>query len=237
MRTGLFITGILMVSLGTFCFAAESVEEKIKKGLESIIPDVEITSIKNTPVNDLYEVLLGPDVIYVTGNGRFVMKGDLLDLQNRRNLSEEQRSAARTALFTNLPINEVIEFAPEKTEHIVYVFTDVDCSYCRRLHRDVPVLNQHGIAIRYLAYPRAGIGSHSFDVMQAVWCADDPKQALTKAKNGEQIQPKQCSNPVEKQYQLGQKLGIRGTPAIYLEDGEEIPGYMPPDELLRIVRK
>ncbi len=98
-----------------------------------------------------------------------------------------------------MPAREIIEFAPGKTDHIIYVFTDIDCSYCRRLHRDVPELNKNGVAIKYLAYPRAGIGSRAFKDMEAVWCAEDKKQALTDAKNGEAVISNECENPVEKQ--------------------------------------
>ncbi|MBI4005386.1 MAG: DsbC family protein [Gammaproteobacteria bacterium] len=215
----------------------KAVEENITHALQRIIPDVEITGIRATPIENLYEVMLGPDVIYISGDGRFVFRGDLLDLQEKRNLSEDQRSLVRKEVFSKLPAKEYIEFAPEKTKHIIYVFTDVDCSFCRRLHKDVPVLNENGVAVRYLAFPRGGVGTHAFNVMQAVWCSADRNQALTDAKNGIPIKANQCTNPVEKHFLLGQKFGIRGTPAIYLEDGQELPGYTPPDELLRLVGK
>ena len=217
--------------------ADEKVEANIRQSLATILPNVEITRISKSPVGDLYEVMVGTNVIYMTGDGRYVLKGDLLDMEERTNLSETQRSAARTALFKSIPKNEIIEFAPEKTKSAIFVFTDIDCAYCRRLHRDVPELNENGVSVRYLAYPRAGIGSRAFNDMVSVWCADDRKKALTDAKNGEQIIAKQCENPVEAQYKLGKSIGLRGTPAIFLEDGEEIPGYMPPSDLLKYIYK
>ena len=220
---------------GVNIFADEKVEENIRQSLATILPSVEITRISKSPVSNLYEVIVGTNVIYMTGDGRYVLKGDLLDMEQRTNLSEAQRSAARTALFNSIPQNEIIEFAPKKSKSAIYVFTDIDCSYCRRLHRDVPELNENGISVRYLAYPRAGIGSQAFHDMESVWCADDRKKALTDAKNGEQIIVKQCANPVEAQYKLGKSIGLRGTPAIFLENGEEIPGYMPPSDLLKYV--
>jgi len=228
---------LISLSYSLSLYADEDVERNIKQSLANILPNVEITRISKTPIDNLYEVLVETNVIYITGDGRYVLKGDLLDMQKRLNLSEEQRSAARTELFNTLSADEIIEFAPNKTDHVIYVFTDIDCAYCRRLHRDVPFLNENGVSIRYLAYPRAGIGSRAFNDMESVWCADDRKQALTDAKNGEQVIPKKCDNPVEAQYKLGKELGIRGTPAIFLEDGEELPGYMPPAELLKYVNK
>ena len=228
---------LISLSYSLSLYADEDVARNIKQSLANILPNVEITRISKTPIDNLYEVLVETNVIYITGDGRYVLKGDLLDMQKRLNLSEEQRSAARTELFNTLSADEIIEFAPNKTDHVIYVFTDIDCAYCRRLHRDVPFLNENGVSIRYLAYPRAGIGSRAFNDMESVWCADDRKQALTNAKNGEQVIPKKCDNPVEAQYKLGKELGIRGTPAIFLEDGEELPGYMPPAELLKYVNK
>ncbi len=218
-------------------YAEQAPEEVIARALEAFWPEVEITRISPTPIANLYEVMIGPDVIYMSGDGRFVLRGDLLDLRERRNLSEDQREEVRKAILEKLPAKDYIEFAPAKTEHIVYVFTDVDCSFCRRLHRDVPELNARGIAVRYLAFPRGGAGTRTYDVMQSVWCSSDRRQALTDAKNGKAVKPSQCASPVASHLQLGQKFGVRGTPAIYLENGQELPGYTPPDELLSIVGK
>lgn len=212
-------------------------EKNIKATLAGLIPDEPVTRIRTTPFDNLYEVLMGPNVIYMSGDGRYILKGDLLDMQTRTNLSENERAMARESIFHNLTREEYIEFSPQNPQHILYVFTDVNCSYCRRFHKDMPVLNEHGIGVRYLAYPRAGIGSRTAAMMQSVWCAADRKQALTDAKNGKNISVKQCKNPIEKDYLLGQKIGVRGTPAIYTENGEELSGYMPPDELISIVSK
>jgi Protein-disulfide isomerase len=212
-------------------------KENISRSLQMILPDETITGIKTLPIGNLYEVVLGPNVIYMSGDGRYVFRGDLLDMQDRQNLSEQVRAAARKEVFAALTQEAYIEFSPDRPENIIYVFTDVDCSYCRRLHRDVPVLNQNGLGIRYLAYPRGGIGSRTFRMMEAIWCADDRRQALTDAKNGKQVSSKKCQSPVAYEYELGQKMGVRGTPGIYTEDGEELAGYVPPEELLILIRK
>lgn len=213
-------------------------KDKITRTLQIILPPGEtITGINLTPIAGLYEIALGPSVIYMSGDGRYLFRGDLMDMQERLNISEQVRSVARKKIFDNLQSSDYIEFSPAKPEHVIYVFTDVECSYCRRLHRDVPVLNENGIGVRYLAYPRGGTGSRAYATMQAVWCADDRKQALTDAKNGVQFIAKKCKNPVEDEYLLGQKIGVRGTPGIYTENGDELPGYAPPDELIKTVRK
>ncbi len=215
--------------------AAEQVEERLAKSLQQVFPDLDISSVNPTPIDNIYEVMIGPDVIYMTGDARYVLKGDLIDMQERRNLSEDVRSQSRVDLLKNIPKSDYIEFAPKNSKDTIYVFTDIDCSYCRKLHRDVPELNENAITVRYLAYPRAGIGSASFKKMENVWCADNPPQALTDAKNGRPAKASDCKNPVEKEYLLGKVMGVRGTPAIFLESGRALPGYMTPDELLSVL--
>ncbi len=232
------VTVLLYMTLFLSAFnsvAAEQVEERLAKSLQQVFPDIDITSVHSTPIDNIYEVMVGPDVLYITGDARYVLKGDLIDMQEKRNLSEDVRSQARVDLLKNIPESEYIEFASKNSKDTIYVFTDVDCSYCRKLHRDVPELNENAITVRYLAYPRAGIGSASFKKMENVWCAEDPPQALTDAKNGRPAKASDCKNPVEKEYLLGKKMGVRGTPAIFLESGRALPGYMTPDELLSVL--
>lgn len=237
MKIARYITTLILLAVAGHTPAADDLaaaRANILKTLESTLSNETVTDIKPSPVAGLYEVALGPSVIYMSGDGRYVFRGDLLDMQQRLNLSDLVRSAARKRIFANLTKDEYIEFSPGQVEYIFYVFTDVDCSYCRRLHRDVPVLNDHGIGIRYLAFPRGGEKSRTYDTMQAIWCADDRRQALTDAKNGVQFASKKCKNPVADEYLLGQKIGVRGTPGIFTEDGDELPGYLPPDELIKL---
>ncbi len=209
----------------------------LRKALSDAFPDAEITRIEPAPVPGLYEVLLGTEVLYVSEDGRYILQGDLVDLGKRINLSEEQRAAARMKILQSIPVTETIDFVPAATEHTVYVFTDITCGYCRRFHQDVMELNSRGVAVRYLAYPRAGIDSEPFKDMESIWCTADRNTAITLAKQGNEVAPAQCDNPVKRQYELGQALGVRGTPAIYLESGHEMPGYIPPDTLLQALNE
>lgn len=229
---------IALVSLVFNTVAAEQeeqVENRLIKSLQQIFPDIDITQVNSTPIENIYEVMIGADVFYMTGDGRFILKGDLIDMKERRNLSEDLRAQSRVDLLKNIPESDYIEFASKNSKDTIYVFTDVDCGYCRKLHRDVPELNENAITVRYLAYPRAGIGSSTFQQMANVWCAEDRPQALTDAKNGKPAKASNCKNPVEKEYLLGKQMGVRGTPAIFLESGRALPGYMPPDELLGVL--
>ena len=212
-------------------------DSQLRKAITDVFPDVEITRIKPAPIPGLYEVMLGTDMIYLSEDGRYILQGDLIDLGKRINLSEQERAAARKQVLEGIPASETIDFVPDSARHTVYVFTDITCGYCRRFHRDMTELNGKGVAVRYLAFPRAGVDSESFRDMESVWCASDPNAAMTLAKRGDPVTPAQCDNPVKRQYELGQSLGVRGTPAIYLENGQEMPGYVPPDTLLQALNQ
>ncbi len=230
----------LVICLSLFSvsvFSDESKHEQIIDGLKKLAPDLRIDDIQASPIPGLYQILVGADVLYVSEDGRYVLSGDIYDVQNKKNISELAKSHVRAEALNKIPVEQFIEFAPEKAQHTIYVFTDISCGYCRKLHRDIPELNKLGVAIKYLAYPRAGVNSNGAYELAAVWCADDRKKAMTDAKSGIQITPNECDDPVEEHYGLGQALGVSGTPAIFLESGRAVPGYFPPDELIRIVRK
>lgn len=209
----------------------------LRKAITDVFPDVEITRIKPAPIPGLYEVMLGTEMIYLSEDGRYILQGDLIDLDEKINLSEQEREAARKRVLESIPASETIDFVPDAAQHTVYVFTDITCGYCQLFHRDMAELNGKGVVVRYLAFPRAGVDSESFREMESVWCAADPNEAMTLAKGGRPVKPAQCDNPVQRQYELGQALGVRGTPAIYLENGQEMPGYVPPDDLLQALQQ
>ena len=217
--------------------ADPDVEGKIRDNLRAVFPDADVTQINMSQIPGMYEVLLGADTLYVSADGRYVLRGDLLDLKERRNLSEDQREVAREDLLSKVPAQETIEFAPANPTHSVFVFTDITCGFCRKFHQNVPELNRLGIAVRYLAYPRSGTGGEVYKDMVSVWCAPDRRQALTDAKLGKPVTQASCANPVKKQFLLGQALGVHGTPAIYLENGKSVGGYVSPQELLHAVQE
>ena len=228
------LTAILFIS-GTN--AEPDRDNLLRAAINDVFPDVDIDRIKLSPIPGLYEVMLGTDMVYMSEDGRYILQGDLIDLGERVNLSERERAAARKQVLESIPESETIDFVPDAAQHTVYVFTDITCGYCQLFHRDMAELNGKGIAVRYLAFPRAGLDTDSFREMESVWCAADPNEAMTLAKGGRPVKPAQCDNPVQRQYELGQNLGVRGTPAIYLENGQEIPGYRPPDELLEALQQ
>lgn len=210
---------------------AQGVEERIKASLKMMLPNLEPDSIRKTEVAGLYEIMFGPRLIYVTEDGRYLIQGSILDLETRENITEPRIAQAKLAAVNALGEDNMLIFGPKDAKHTITVFTDIDCGYCRKLHSEIADYNAEGIRIRYLLYPRAGKGSESYNKAVSSWCADDRKAALTKAKSGIDIEAKTCDNPIDQHMKIGQQMGVRGTPALLLEDGELVPGYIPPKKL------
>lgn len=206
---------------------------KLQAALNGEKPD----SVAPSAVPGLFEVVLGGQVLYVSEDGRFVVQGDILDLEARANLTENRRGELRGQVINAVNEKDMVVFAPEgqPAKYTVTVFTDIDCGYCRKMHSQIAAYNKEGIKIRYLSFPREGLNSESFNKAVSVWCADNRQEAMTKAKRGEVIENKSCDNPVQAQYELGQKIGVRGTPSMILEDGEMLPGYVPPTQLAELL--
>jgi len=187
-------------------------------------------------VPGLYEVDAGATIWYITADGRFLIDGDVFDVDKRVNLSDAKREKARVKAINAIGEDQMIVFSPQgKADYTVSVFTDVDCGYCRKLHREIKQYTDAGIKIRYLSYPRAGVNSSAYKKAVAAWCADDRKAALTLAKQGQPIEMKTCANPVKKHMALGESLGLTGTPTLVLEDGQMIPGYVPASKLRQML--
>lgn len=210
-------------------------EQAIRDRLEQSIPGLKVLDISASRVDGLYEVSTNnPDMIYATESGEYFLVGDLYQVgeQGLSNVTEQGRAEARAKQIAKVDQDDMISFAPQgdvKAE--LFVFTDIDCPYCRKLHQEVPRLNELGIQVNYLGYPRSGPGTPSFKKYVSVWCAEDSQAAMDKAKNGKAVPSSNCQNPVEEQFRLGSEIGVTGTPAIVLEDGNIIRGYVPADRL------
>ena len=205
----------------------------IRKALTKIVSPGQNIEIMPAPIEGMSEVLLGNQVYYATNDGKYILQGNLIELATRTDLTEERLKGIRLALLDEVATQDMIVFAAPQERHVITVFTDIDCGYCRKLHREVGDYNKHGISVHYLSFPRSGLNSPSYKKAVAVWCSKDRNQAMTLAKNGETVPDVNCDNPVQKEYLLGQRVGIQGTPAIVLEDGSLLPGYVPADKLAR----
>lgn len=233
--TALLVT--LLASVPLMAAAKGTPEEAIKESLAPILPGGP-DSIRETQIKGLYEVSVANQIVYVSADGRYVLQGDLIDLKRQMNLTESRRGESRMAILNKIEKDSLIVYKPKgKVKHSVTVFTDIDCPYCRKLHNEIGRMNELGIEVRYMAYPRAGVGSQSYDKAVSVWCAKDRNKAMDDAKNSGKIEPKSCDNPVKQHMALGEEVGVRGTPAIFLEDGRLLPGYMPAEQLAKVLEQ
>lgn len=219
---------VLSVCLFISPVLAENAELDVaRKNISKLFKGINPKNIFPSPVPGLYQVLMPPRFFYASADGRYLVDGDLIDMTTKENVSQGPRNKSVSAAIDGMGEDSMIIFGKDTSKHTVTVFTDIDCGYCRKLHKEVKKYNELGIRVRYMAYPRAGIGSGSFKKLEAVWCSKDQAKAMTDSKNGVSIKSETCKNPVGQHYALGQMIGIRGTPAIVLEDGTVVPGYIP----------
>lgn len=222
--------------------AAGSAEARAVEAIRTLSANITIDKVGSAPMPGFREALAQGQVVYVSDDGRFLFLpgsgGALFDTHAKRNLSEDTLAGMRKDLVKTIPVSERIVFAPPNPKHTVTVFTDVECGYCRKLHSEIAEYNRQGIAVEYLAFPRAGIGSEDYKKMVSVWCSADRRKALTDAKSDHgAIQPKQCKNTIEQQYDVGQRAGLTGTPMILTADGVQLGGYVPPAQLRQTLDK
>ena len=224
----------IFILFSNFAFSDEAL---IASNLKNILPpDASIESIEPSSFKGIYKVYYGVlQPIYVSEDGSFFIYGDMYKIgaSDITNITKEEIKGRRSDILNSIPSNELITFKSSNELFSITVFTDVDCGYCRKLHSQIDEYNQAGITIKYAAFPRSGIGTQTFTKMVGAWCSKDPKQAMTDLKNDKKMNLEFCDEqPIARHYIIGQKLGINGTPAIITPDGDLIPGYVSPEELL-----
>jgi|SRR5579863_1991353 len=206
--------------------------------IASKIPGTRLEDLRPSPIPGIYELTHGVDIAYVTADAKYAISGDLIDLTANDNLSEQRRREARAKLIGAIPDADMVVFGPRNPKYTVTVFTDVDCAYCRQFHSQIAEYNHLGIRVRYLFYPRTGPDTESWTKAEQVWCSKDRNDALTQAKRGVALPAKPCaSNPVARDYALGQDFELKGTPAIVMADGELVGGYMSPAALAQHLKE
>lgn len=216
--------------------AAATPKQDMQTRLQKIDPRIEVVALQDAPINNFYQVQLSSgDILYVNKQSNHILAGNLLEITDNGlvDLTEIARSEVRTKAIQAVAVADQVVFAAKgKTKAVIQIFTDSTCPYCSRLHEQVPELNKQGVEVRYLAFPRQGPQGKGFNDLVNIWCANNRQQAMTAAKEGKALPNKQCDNPIAEQYLLGQKLGVQGTPAIFLPDGRVIPGFVPAERLI-----
>lgn len=223
------LLGLLLLSSANVALADQSA---VLSAIKAALPQYDIKHSEFHQASGLYVVNLkdGP-TLHVTKDGQFFVAGDLYRVDGTDLINETEK--AKFAKIESLSESQMIIYKASNEQAHITVFTDVDCGYCQLLHREVPALNDAGVTVRYLAYPRAGVGSLVYNKMVSVWCSDDPQEWLTQVKLGVEIAQNTCVNPVADQYKLGNEMGVRGTPSIVFDDGTFLPGYLPAPELIK----
>lgn len=233
---------LAVLAAGTVHAAGE--EAQIRARFQQAVPEITVQSVKPSAAPGLYEVAFAGGVAYATADGQFVVQGDLLHLKGKSvvNLSEKSLSVRRAALLKAVDPRQAVVFpAQGKPKAVITVFTDTDCGYCRKLHQEVPAMNRMGVEVRYLAYPRdlprAGLNAGTSREMGRIWCSPNREQAMTLAKQGGDLPEGKagCKAPIAAQFALGRELGVRGTPAVFSEKGEQLGGYMTAAQLGKVL--
>lgn len=232
---GVMMSIALLPSLSLAQKNTQHLEEKLKKAY----PQLTIDEIAASPIDGLYQVTASGNVVYITKEGRYLLVGELLDLDDKQNnLTENARKKSRLKSLQSISEDKMIIFPAKKPEYTITVFTDVDCGYCKKMQNDMAKINDLGISVRYLAFPRTGTNSPTGEKMIKIWCAKDKKQAFHNANEGKEPEGSICpNNSVTAGYELGAAIGINGTPTMVFEDGTFFPGYLPPEKILEAAKQ
>ncbi len=223
-----FLKIVLAMTLISPVFAGE---EAVRAALTKAMPSLTVDSIQSSEIEGLYEVVIGSKIVYVSSDGNYLLQGQLIDIAARKDLTEERLSGSRVKALAAIAPEEMLIFTADQPKYKITVFTDIDCGYCRKLHREIDQYLARGISVHYMFYPRAGLGSESYDKAVSVWCAQDQHAALTAAKSGQDPVKKTCDNPIKKHMALASNFGLSGTPMMVSEKGTIFAGYMPPEQL------
>ncbi|MFM8342478.1 MAG: DsbC family protein [Methylomonas sp.] len=226
---------LLAVSLICNAGAVMADDAAIKKAIATFMPTEQVDIVKPAEVKGLYEVHAGTSIFYASEDGKYLLQGQLFDVDAKKNITESKLGAVRKAALDKIGEQDMIVFKAPNSKYTVSVFTDIDCGYCRKLHSEIDQYLAQGITVRYLFFPRAGKGSESYNKAVAVWCAADKNKALTAAKKGDAFDSKICDNPVDKHMQLGEDFGMTGTPMIITAKGNILPGYVPAVQLAKVL--
>lgn len=232
-----FMLTVSSNSIATPNIAASSYDEQAIKKVVTESLGLTIYSIKDSPIPSLLELSTNKGTLYISQDGNQLIHGNIYAINDgMKNLTEDANAMVRVDMLTSVE-SEMLVYKAQKEQHVITVFTDITCGYCRKLHAEMKEYNDLGITVRYLAFPRSGVPSPSAQELESVWCAKDPLQAMTDAKAGDSIKLASCDVDIKQQYELGQRFGINGTPAIILSDGRMIPGYQPPANLIQILEQ
>lgn len=228
---------------GAFAMSACAADDSkaARDAVEALGPGIKVESIAPAPLPGYYQVVASGRMVYVSADGRYMINGNLIDLKSKTDLSAASWSTLRKAELAKVPASQRLVYSPPNPKHTVTIFTDVDCGFCRQLHAHIDEYNKQGIAVEYVFWPRegvkttAGADTPSYTKAVSVWCSADRKTAFNEAMGGGSVKAASCANPVKDEFELGERLGVNGTPTIVTENGDVVGGYVTPAQLLKAV--
>jgi len=214
----------------------EAKAAQVVENMRRHLGDFDVSSIQESPMVGIYEVVSNGGILYVNEDGTFIIDGNMIDLSNRTSVTDKRLGELHMTLLANLSEDDMLVFQPEEpTGRSITVFTDISCGYCQKLHKEMDTFLDSGVAVNYILFPRAGLNTPAADALESVWCNDNPQDAMTVAKSGGRVPSATCDNPMEMHVALAGEVGLRGTPLIYLDTGERVPGYRPAETLVQMV--
>jgi thiol:disulfide interchange protein DsbC len=217
---------------------AATVPADVRTRIAARLPGVDPSDITASPIPGLYEVIAGAQILYASADGRYVLSGNVYDVETQENLTALRWRTVRSKALASVSESNMIVFGPPNAKMTVTVFTDIDCGYCRKFHSQIADINKAGVRVRYLFYPRTGPDTESWAKAEQVWCSADRRDALSRAKKGETLKARKCGDAaIKSQYELGMDMGVEGTPAVFTQNGDQIGGYMTPAELVQAIQE
>lgn len=215
--------------------AAQADEAVIRKALAAQFPGAQIVSVTQTPYSGLFEVYLDGQLVYTDAKGQYVFIGDVVDLKNRSNLTQQRLSRLQAVNWNTLPLQDALKTVKGKGERRVVLFSDVDCPYCRKFEEELAKVDN--ITVYTFLYPVEGLHPKAVQTSKRIWCAPDRNKAWDDyiARGTVPSNDGKCANPVDATIALGQRLRINGTPTLIFANGVRVPGMVPAAQLERLL--
>ncbi len=206
---------------------------EIHAAVAALNPQLKVSSIKDSAIPGVKEVIVGSEVLYFSSDGKHLIQGTMFETSTKRNLTDDALAGIRVNALKGVVAKDMIVFpAKGKRLHSIKIVSDIDCGVCRKLHSEIAQFTDVGIEVQYLIMPRNGLTDDSARKATAVYCAANPQKALTEAKSGSDPGNANCPNPVARNVALASALGINATPTLVFADGGITPGYLPAAALL-----
>ncbi len=218
-------SGLLMVN------PAQADENDVRKSFQAKFPTMKVETVTRMPFPGLYEVVFDGQVVYTDEKLTYLMTGNLYDLRNsqERNLTSARLSQLASGALVKAQPN-AIKRVKGSGKRVVYTFEDPNCGYCKELQKELNKMND--ITVYTFLLPI--LSPDSVEKSKAVWCAKDRAKTWDDLMNKASLPAnavKTCATPIEENQALAKRFGVRGTPAVYLANGQQVGGFLPADKL------